>query len=301
MTAPSHLKSLQAIEMALRTGSLKEAAEVLGITPAAAGQRVKALEVYLGVDLMVRGRSGLAPSSALAKAMEHLANGFRELESAAELLELQRARQIHLRVPYDVLMLWLEPRLERFRREFPNIAIVASSGSDGAVADCELFLAPPETSEQCDVLFSDSIAALGSVDIAGRVARQPAPAPLAGFPLVHHPFHAGDQGVADWPEWSAANGLGTTGTYGLRFTTLAGALDATLAGAGLIRCGLAMARAQLESGRLVRALEPATAQHSALALVARFRPGALTRPQTRRFRQWLQAEGAETAAWLAAQ
>ena len=57
MTMPSHLKSLQAIELALRSGSLAKAAEALSITPAAVGQRIKALEDYLGLELVVRGRS----------------------------------------------------------------------------------------------------------------------------------------------------------------------------------------------------------------------------------------------------
>jgi LysR family glycine cleavage system transcriptional activator len=51
MSAATHLKSLQALEMAIRVGSLKGAANHLGITPAAVGQRIRSLENYLGVDL----------------------------------------------------------------------------------------------------------------------------------------------------------------------------------------------------------------------------------------------------------
>jgi hypothetical protein len=49
MGPPSHLKSLQALELAVRTGSFAAAADILAITPAAVGQRVKALEDYLGM------------------------------------------------------------------------------------------------------------------------------------------------------------------------------------------------------------------------------------------------------------
>jgi LysR family glycine cleavage system transcriptional activator len=52
--ALSHLKSLQALELALRLGSLRAAGRMLWITPAAVGQRIKALEDHLGVELMVR-------------------------------------------------------------------------------------------------------------------------------------------------------------------------------------------------------------------------------------------------------
>ena len=54
----SHLKSLQAVESAIRFGALTREAEALSITPAAVGQRIKALEDYLGLELVVRGRSG---------------------------------------------------------------------------------------------------------------------------------------------------------------------------------------------------------------------------------------------------
>ena len=56
MAVTTHLKSLQALELAVRTGSFKAAAETLGITPAAIGQRIRSLEDYLGTDLLVRGR-----------------------------------------------------------------------------------------------------------------------------------------------------------------------------------------------------------------------------------------------------
>jgi len=50
MTSVTHLKSLQALELAVREGSLTAAAVKLGITPAAVGQRIRSLEDYLGVD-----------------------------------------------------------------------------------------------------------------------------------------------------------------------------------------------------------------------------------------------------------
>src|SRR5215475_9785133 len=92
MTAPSHLKSLQAIELALRSGSLTKAAEALSITPAAVGQRIKALEDYLGLELLVRGRSGLKPTPALSSALAHLHAAFRELEIFCERVDVQRGQ-----------------------------------------------------------------------------------------------------------------------------------------------------------------------------------------------------------------
>src|SRR5215472_13330224 len=99
--APSHLRSFQALELALRTGSLQAAAEALWVTPAAVGQRIKALEDYLGIDLLVRGRSGLKPTPELSGALGHLRAAFEELDTVANLLNLQRGDQIHVAATSD--------------------------------------------------------------------------------------------------------------------------------------------------------------------------------------------------------
>jgi LysR family glycine cleavage system transcriptional activator len=94
MAAPNHLRGLQALELAVRYGSFTAAGDALGITPAAVGQRVKALEDYLGVELLLRGRSGIQPAPGLASALPSLRQGFRELEVAARELELQRGQEL---------------------------------------------------------------------------------------------------------------------------------------------------------------------------------------------------------------
>ena len=130
MDPPSHLRALQALELALRTGSLTGAAARLAITPAAVGQRVKALEDYLGIDLLVRGRSGLQPTPELSGALVHLHAAFRELALAADLLELQRGQQIRIAAASDIIDLWLAPRLRDFRAQHPNIELEINGDGD---------------------------------------------------------------------------------------------------------------------------------------------------------------------------
>ena len=96
MTPTSHLKSLQALELALREGSLTAAAARLGITPAAVGQRIRSLEEYLGTDLLLRGRSGLQPTAALEQALGDLQIAFTALERVTQVLDFQRVAEIHV-------------------------------------------------------------------------------------------------------------------------------------------------------------------------------------------------------------
>ena len=93
MSAASHLKSLQALEMAIRVGSLTGAADQLGITPAAVGQRIRTLEVYLERDLLMRGRSGLKPTADLDHALADLTTAFAALERVTESLDFQRVAE----------------------------------------------------------------------------------------------------------------------------------------------------------------------------------------------------------------
>ena len=298
MVAPRHLKSLQAIELALRSGSLKAAASELGITPAAAGQRIKALEDLLGVDLLMRGRSGLQPSPALAAAAAHLANAFRELDHASELLELQRAHEIRVRIPADLAALWFAPRLGRFAALYPSIStlLVEDDGSAAPRAsDCEIGLLEGEA----EPLFHDLIDAVGSPDIARRVAALPRGAELSGFPLLQHDFYAGDLAACGWPDWVGRFGLTAPGAQrGIHYPGLRAAIDAARAGAGALRCGLALIERDLGEGRLVRMLGGESACLSDRPVAVRFRPASLARPQVRRFRDWLLKQAEETRARL---
>ena len=92
----THLKALQALEAAVRNGSLKGAAEELGVTPAAVGQRIRALEAYLDCRLLDRGRHGIAPTAALHEALGDLTKGFHHLQQTAKTLRLDGLNLIRI-------------------------------------------------------------------------------------------------------------------------------------------------------------------------------------------------------------
>src|SRR5580698_5350406 len=159
--ALSHLKSLQALELALRLGSLQAAGRAMWITPAAVGQRIKALEDYLGIELVVRGRSGLRPTSELSGAIEHLRVAFQELDTVSALLNLQRGDEIHIAATSDFAELWLRPRLERFRTQHPHVLFCINGEGDAPLrigqVDCEITFGPQRTNVRDDMLFRDFV------------------------------------------------------------------------------------------------------------------------------------------------
>lgn len=299
MVAPTHLKGLQALEMAVRTGSLKSAADALSITPAAAGQRVKSLEDFLGFDLLARGRSGLSATPALMAALPHLQAAFRELEAAADTLDLHRGHEIHIAAASDFADLWLRRRLGNFRSQHPNIRFCINGEGDAPLrlgsVDCTITFDPPSESPMTDTLFRDFVLPVSSPENAQRISRLPRRRILEGFPLLHLDFYRNDPDVPSWPVWIQRNAIPRSAPErGIRFQRITATLDAVLADAGLALCGLALATQLIDESRLTLPFPAGTGSWSTHAFQARYRPEALSRPQVRRFRAWLQEESGKT-------
>lgn len=303
MTALSHLKSLQALEMAVRTGSFTLAGETLGITPAAAGQRVKALEEYLGIELLVRRRSGITPTAELVGALPHLAAAFGELEAVARELDMQRGHELHIAAASDFVELWLAPRLKRFREVHPNIRVCINGEGDAPIrlglVDCRIGFGATEHGALVDQLFGDLVLPIGSPANAERIEGLEWKRRLEGFPLLHLDFYKDDPAGLSWPEWIAANGLERTAPErGIRFQRIVPALDAVLVNAGITLCGLTLLREHYERGEIALPFPLSTARRSQHSFHAHYRADAAARRHIVRFREWLAAESAHTASWV---
>ncbi len=303
MVAPSHLKSFQALELAVRLGSLKAAADVLAITPAAVGQRVKTLEDYLGVDLLMRGRSGLAPTPALAAALPALTAAFRELGAAADTLDLNRGQEIHIAANADIEELWLAPRLRTFKDIYPNVSFCVNGAGDAPFRlgppDCEIVFAAPREDAASEVLFGDYLLPVCSPANDARTAVLPRRDRLEGFPLLHLDFYKDDPAAQNWPAWIAANKMRRTAPErGIRYQRITRALNAVRADAGVTICGIALLREAVEDGSLALPFGMPSGVRTQHMFQARFRQDALIRPQVRRFRAWLREEAETTRTWL---
>jgi LysR family transcriptional regulator, glycine cleavage system transcriptional activator len=301
MVAPTHLKALQALEAAIRKGSLRSAAEELCVTPAAVGQRIKSLEDYLGIDLLMRSRSGLVATPALSAALKHLYRAFRDLEAVADALDLQRGHEIHIACVSDCADLWLKPRLQDFRSAHPNVLFCVNGEGETPLRlgpmDCEITFGPP--ADDVERLFRDFVIPISSPENTRRISSARRRDRLEGFPLLHLDFYRNDPTVPNWRRWAAINQLRRTAPErGIRFQRIAPVLDAVLADAGLPICGLALAADHVDDGRLSLPFPIATGVWTEHVFQARFRGDALLRPQVRRFREWLAEQAGRTREWL---
>jgi len=300
--AVSHLRSFQALELALRTGSLQSAAQALWVTPAAVGQRIKALEDYLGVDLLVRGRSGLKPTAELTGVLEHLRAAFEELDTVSAMLNLQRGDQIHIAATSDFVELWLRPKLVAFASEYPQIRFCINGEGDAPLrigpVDCEIRFGVARDANE-ETLFRDFVLPISSPENTRRLSRRKMSERLEGFPLLHVDFYKDDPEAPNWFAWTKTHRFRRNDPErGIRFQRIQPAVEAVVANAGVALCGLALLTTHIQRGELTFPFPISTGRWSAHAFQARFRSDALVRPQVKHFRQWLLAEAALTCAWL---
>jgi len=304
MMIASHLKSLQALELAVRTGSFKRAGELLGLTAAAIGQRVKTLEDFLGVELVVRGRAGIRPTPELRAALPHLERAFAELGAASRELDLQRGQELHIAAPMDFVELWLNPRLATFRQAHPNILFCINGEGDAPMrltrVDCRIEFGPARPAPEIEFLFPEFIVPICSPAIRDRTAKEPAHSRLEGFPLLHLDAYRDDPASPTWPSWLAACGIARSAPdRGIRFRRVVPALDAVLADAGICLCGIALLEDALEASAISLPYAVSTGAMTNHAFVAHFPAAAsANHPHVQRFRNWLAMEAAGTHTWL---
>lgn len=299
MTATTHLRALQALELAIRRGSLKAAAAELSITPAALGQRIKTLENYLGFDLLVRGRSGIRPTRELDGALAHLGAAFRELDTVCRILDFQRVHEVHITADSDWVDLWLQPRLKGFQEENPNTLLCINGVGDVPArlgrADCEVWFGEDRRNEGEELLFRDYLLPVTSTENTKRISALPFAEMLEGFPLLHLNCYTVDANEIGWKEWVREFGHHRTAPgRGIRYQKVMHALEAVYANAGLLVCGLALVLPQIDNGKLSIPFPISQGKWSDNAYRVCFHEGTLRRSTLSRFREWLLAESRNT-------
>lgn len=300
MPVITHLKSLQALEMALRVGSLKGAAAELAITPAAVGQRIRALESFLGTDLLLRGRSGLQPTAELRSAVADLKIAFSALDRVTQTLDFQRITEIHLVADIDWAELWLAPRLPAFQKQHPNILFCINGAGDvpariGA-PDCRITL---EKGNSGDILFTDVHLPVCGPDNLRRVVESDDGSHMEGMPLLHFQAQLDSADRPGWVDWFGKYGQRREGAdRGIHYRHVRLALEAARQEVGFLVCGLALVEEDLKLGQLVLPF-PAHQYVSAPASYRlKIREPKVIRPQLQSFCDWLRAESALTAGQL---
>lgn len=286
------LTALRAFEAAARHMSFARAAAELNVTPAALSYQIKALEADLGqpvfrrlnraVELTEAGRS-LAPGARDAFALLSSAwrttkklndNGVLTVTAGPAFTSKWLAPRMYefARTHKDIELRFLATlRLIDFDRDEVDVAIRFGLGNDKGV------YARP--------LIKEWVTPMMTPEMAKEITT---PEKLADARLIHDDSVSFFEAPADWPAWAKAAQLTFDTAHGPRFSQADHAIDAAIAGAGVVLGRVSLATRALESGRLVAPFE------LGLVLEAQFRficpLGHEKRPHIAAFEDWVMEE-----------
>jgi LysR family glycine cleavage system transcriptional activator len=261
------LKALRAFEAAARHESFAEAAEELGVTPGAVTQQIRQLEGWLGFPLFRRLPQGVALTQGAHEALPKLTRGFDTLSQAVQELRTSHdGRALTIAALPCLAQLWLSPRLSALQEAFPGLQISVSAMEKPPDPrrephDLALFYRDPQALPAGALtLGPDALLPVCAPALAQRLVSL---AELAGATLLHDAVWRDD-----WRQWLVF--VGAAGAVdparGPAFSLYSLALDAALAGSGVLMGRRSLVQPWLDSGRLVAPFAAAMPTGDALSI-----------------------------------
>jgi LysR family glycine cleavage system transcriptional activator len=286
------LTALRAFDAAVRHMSFALAAAELNVTPAALSYQIKSLEADLGQPVFRR----LNRAVELTEAGRSLAPGARDafatLSSAwSNTKKLNETGVLTVTAGPAFTSKWLAPRMYDFAqahreidlrfsatlrlidfdRDEVDVAIRFGLGNDEGVYSRSLIrewmtpMMTPKIAEQIKI-----------------------PADLAKATLIHDDSVRFFKMPTGWPVWLQAEGLDFDASHGPRFSQADHALDAAIAGAGVVMGRVSLATRALETGQLVAPFETGVVSEAKFRFICP--KGHEKRPHIAAFEAWVLKE-----------
>lgn len=248
------LNALRAFTTAAQTGSFTKAGELLHVTQGAISRQVKMLEQHLDARLFERAHQSVNLTPVGQALSDALSNAFGQIENAVEKARQSPTKQmLNINAPPTFATRWLAPRLSDFRNQHPFIDLSITTDriqtlKSARQHDCLVFFdqAPwPDLACQKLMLEHHIMACSPSLWHGNQ------PPKLVNATLLH--ILDGDKRLPVWEQWDLHFGLSGVDTQGgLHFSTLDQAINASIAGAGILVVDQNMIIHELQSGLLKR-------------------------------------------------
>ena len=284
------LNWLRSFEASARHLNFTQAAVELNLTQAAISQQVKGLESQLGVQLfkrLARGLeltdAGLAYRPAVHEAIDRLA------VATSEIFGRGTQRPLTIRVNLVFFTTWLAPRLERFRKEYPDVILNFSSNIwvDEANKDSDMEIRYGKgvwRGFHSDRLTWDELIPVCSATLSDGRLPPTSPSELADHTILHVLGY--EEG---WGHWLTKTGFTDVEIKdSIKFDTLIAALEVAKSGMGFALGRTSLVKDMITDGTLVAPFEQSLATSEAFYLVSAL--NEYSHPHAELFRAWLVSE-----------
>ncbi|WP_421722205.1 transcriptional regulator GcvA [Alloalcanivorax xenomutans] len=291
MSAVLPLLALRAFTEIGRHGSVKRAAGVMGVTPGAVSQQLKQLEERIGAPLFIRTRQGMQLTEAGEQVYPALLQAFEQIERSLGSLEARNARQtLTVSTTPSFAASWLVPRLGRFTERHPDIDVRVEASSDlihfqrDRVDVAIRHGLGDYPGLACQRLMASVLVPVASPALLAQGPPIREPVDCLAFPLLQN------SNRADWVLWLKALGINEPAhaDRGPAFNDELLLIRAAEAGQGLALIRDVHARAEIDAGRLVLALDQPWPSDFAYYLV--WPSSVQEKPAMTLFREWLAQE-----------
>jgi len=256
----THLNGIRAFEAAARHMSFAEAAQELGVTPAAVSQQIKALEDYLGVALFKRTKRALFLTETAQAVLPAARDGFDLLASVLTRARVSSAHDpLVISVTPSLAAKWLMPRLERFIARYPEIDIRIDTNSRlvdfarEAVDVAVRYGAGDWPGLEITPLMSESIFPVCSPKLQQGKHPLRKVEDLRHHTLIHDATLPEGSAFPSWATWlEAAGAPGVDTSRGLRVNASMLVSQAAIDGHGVALGRSVLVEDDLAAGRLIR-------------------------------------------------
>jgi DNA-binding transcriptional LysR family regulator len=262
------LGDLTAFVAVARSGGFRDAARASGSSASSLSEAVRRLETSLGVRLLNRTTRSVAPTEAGARLLDRLGPALVEVEAALDVVNGFRDRPagtLRLNVPVSAARLVLPRIVPPFLAAYPDIrleVIAEDSFVDMLAAGCDAGIRYDERLEQDMIAIpigprEQRFATAASPAYLDRHGRPDHPRELLSHACLRGQFASGAMTAWEFERDGEVVKVDTTGPLIVRVGAATDlAVDAAVAGSGVIHLFEDWLRPYLDSGSLEPVLEP---------------------------------------------
>lgn len=286
------LTALRAFEAAARHMSFSKAAAELNVTPAALSYQIKVLEADLGMPVFHRLNRAVALTEAGRSLAPGAKDAFATLQAAWRTAKrLNDSGVLTVTAGPAFTSKWLAPRMYDFAQAHPEIelrflATLRIIDFDRDEVDVAIRFG---LGQEKDVYSRPLIEEWMTPMMTPAMARKfDMPEKLAQAVLIHDDSIRPFRTPMGWGAWAKAAGLTLDDTHGPRFSQADHALDAAIAGAGVVLGRVSLATRALEAGQLVAPFEIGLVSDAQFRFICP--PGNENRPHIAAFEAWVMSE-----------